>query len=45
MIKEDFIMIIAPYDGGVDIILKDVETKEYYLSKYCEWISDRVDGL
>ena len=35
---------IAPYDGGIDIILKDVETKQYYRSKYSEWLSDRADG-
>jgi hypothetical protein len=37
--------IIAPYDGGMDIILKDVETKEYYRSKYSQWLSARSDGL
>ncbi len=38
-------VIIAPYDGGVDIIFKDVETKKYYKSKYSEWLSARADGL
>jgi hypothetical protein len=38
-------VIIAPYDGGVDIILKDLETKEYYKSKYSQWLSARSDGL
>ena len=37
--------IIAPYDGGVDIIFKDVETKRHYQLKYHEWLSDRTDGL
>lgn len=37
--------LIAPYDGGVDIILKDVETKEFYKQKYKDWLSERADGL
>jgi hypothetical protein len=38
-------VIIAPYDGGLDIILKDVETRNYYKLKYNEWLSVRSDGL
>jgi hypothetical protein len=37
-------VIIAPYDGGVDIILEDIETKEYCKSKYHQWLSARSDG-
>ena len=37
--------IIAPYDGGVDLILKDTETKERYKEKYKEWLSKYIEGL
>lgn len=37
--------IIAPYDGGVDIILKDTATRDYYKRKYEQWLSLRQDGL
>lgn len=38
-------LIIAPYDGGVDLILKDSETRDFYKQKYSGWLSARVDGL
>lgn len=38
-------LIIAPYDGGVDIILKDKPTQDAYKAKYSDWLSGRVDGL
>ena len=38
-------IIIAPYDGGVDIVLKDSLTKENYKNKYKPWLSQRDDGL
>jgi hypothetical protein len=38
-------LIIAPYDGGIDIVLKDVLTKEFYKRKYSAWLSAREDGL
>ena len=38
-------IIVAPYDGGIDFVLKDVETKKYYKSKYQNWLSERKDGL
>ena len=38
-------LIIAPYDGGVDIILKDEDTRNFYKAKYKDWLSDREDGL
>jgi hypothetical protein len=41
----DFKIIVAPYDGGVDIILKDKLTKEYYKNKYAHWIPENHDGL
>ncbi|MBI2722170.1 MAG: hypothetical protein HYX39_08340 [Bacteroidetes bacterium] len=37
--------LIAPYDGGVDIILKDAQTKERFKLKYKDWLSERPDGL
>jgi hypothetical protein len=37
--------IIAPYDGGVDLILKDEETRLFYKEKYKNWRSEREDGL
>ncbi|HZI52450.1 MAG TPA: hypothetical protein VFD56_02050, partial [Chitinophagaceae bacterium] len=37
--------IVAPYDGGIDFILKDEETKKAYKEKYKEWLSPRQDGL
>ena len=37
--------IIAPYDGGVDVILKDIETMLFYKEKYKNWLSERADGL
>lgn len=38
-------LIIAPYDGGVDFILKDTETRDFYKQKYSDWLSAREDGL
>lgn len=37
--------IVAPYDGGVDILLKDNATRNYYRKKYRAWLSARPDGL
>ncbi len=37
--------LIAPYDGGVDIIFKDSTTKDFYKSRYKTWLSTREDGL
>lgn len=37
--------IIAPYDGGVDVLLKDSATRDYYREKYRTWLSARPDGL
>lgn len=38
-------VIVAPYDGGVDFILKDCLTKEYYKKKYKQWLSELENGL
>lgn len=37
--------IIAPYDGGIDFILKDTETRNKLKAKYSTWLSSRPDGL
>ena len=44
-ISVDKKIIIAPYDGGVDLILKDIETRNIYKQKYSDWLSQREDGL
>ena len=38
-------VIVAPYDGGVDFVLKDKLTKEHYKNKYRQCLSEREDGL
>lgn len=38
-------VIVIPYDGGVDFVLKDSLTKEHYKNKYSQWLSKREDGL
>lgn len=37
--------IIMPYDGGVDIILKDTKTRDTYKNQFAQWLSTRKDGL
>jgi hypothetical protein len=37
--------IIAPYDGGVDLILENEETRIFYKEKYGKWLPEREDGL
>lgn len=37
--------LICPYDGGMDLIFKDVNKKYFYKEKYKKWLSKRVDGL
>ena len=37
-------IIIAPYDGGIDFILKDTKTRDIYKQKYRKWLSERDDG-
>jgi hypothetical protein len=37
--------LIIPYDGGVDLILKDKPTRDKYKTKYTDWLSKRDDGL
>ena len=38
-------VIIAPYDGGIDLIFPNNQAKENYKKKYKKWISERADGL
>jgi hypothetical protein len=44
-ISVDNKLIIAPYDGGIDFILKDTQTRDFYKQKYSSWLSARHDGL
>ena len=44
-ISVDNELIIAPYDGGVDFILKDTKTRDFYKQKYSSWLSARQYGL
>lgn len=37
--------IIAPYDGGLDLIFKDESTRNIFREKYKNWLSERADGL
>jgi hypothetical protein len=37
--------LIAPYDGGMDLILKDVQTCWAFKRKFKNWLSSRLDGL
>ena len=38
-------VIIAPYDGGMDLFFNDIKTRDFYKHRYKEWLSERVDGL
>ncbi len=37
--------LIAPYDGGVDLIFKEDFTINIFRDKYKNWLSERADGL
>eukprot|EP01029_Cantina_marsupialis_P025320 TRINITY_DN6691_c0_g3_i2.p1 TRINITY_DN6691_c0_g3~~TRINITY_DN6691_c0_g3_i2.p1 ORF type:complete len:194 (-),score=6.83 TRINITY_DN6691_c0_g3_i2:304-885(-) len=37
--------IIAPYDGGIDIIVNSTEVRNKLKLKYKDWLSEREDGL
>lgn len=37
--------IVAPYDGGIDIILENEKIKDFYQSKYNRWAPINEDGL
>ena len=38
-------IIAAPYDGGMDLILKDRSTRDFYRNKYQDWLSNSENGL
>ncbi|MDR7128045.1 hypothetical protein J2X69_000373 [Algoriphagus sp. 4150] len=37
--------VIAPYDGGVDIIVQSTKIRDQLRNKYGDWLSNREDGL
>jgi hypothetical protein len=37
--------VIAPYDGGVDVIVDSTEKRDKLKDKYKDWLSDREDGM
>lgn len=37
--------IFAPYDGGVDVILKDSQERDEFKSKYKNWLSNHPEGF
>jgi hypothetical protein len=37
--------LIAPYDGGMDLILENVDACQAFKEKYADWLSERADGL
>lgn len=38
-------VIVAPYDGGIDFVLKDSGTRDNYKNRYRQWLPEREDGL
>lgn len=38
-------ILIAPYDGGIDLILPDSSTRDHLKYQYKDWLSLREDGL
>lgn len=37
--------IVAPYDGGMDIIVDSQEKRDELKTKYKDWLSEREDGM
>ncbi len=37
--------IVAPYDGGMDIIVDTQEKRDELKTKYKDWLSERKDGM
>ncbi len=37
--------VIAPYDGGVDVIVDSTEKRDRLKAKYRDWLSDREDAI
>lgn len=44
-ISRDEDVVIAPYDGGIDFMLQDTKTRDYYKQKYSAWLSPKEDGM
>ena len=38
-------VIVAPYDGGIDFVLKNNFTRDFYKNKYKQWLSELESGL
>lgn len=37
--------IFAPYDGGVDVVLRDSAERDEFKSRYTNWLSEHPEGL
>lgn len=37
--------VIAPYNGGVDVIANSTENRDVLKAKYKDWLSDRENGM
>ncbi len=37
-------LLIMPYAGGIDFILMDTKSRDFYRNKYRDWLSGREDG-
>ena len=37
--------IVAPYDGGMDLIVENQEKRDILKNKYKDWLSEREDGM
>lgn len=37
--------LIAPYDGGIDFVMENLQTRNLYKARYKDWLSNRPDGL
>ena len=38
-------IIVVPYDGGIDLILKDSFMRDFYKNKYKQYLSEREDEM
>jgi hypothetical protein len=45
VINRDSERIFAPYDGGVDVILKNAKERDEFKEKYKNWLSSHPQGL
>ncbi|HAV4997553.1 TPA: hypothetical protein JIY88_11060 [Acinetobacter nosocomialis] len=45
MISFEQNIIIAPYDGGIDLIIFNDAKRNELINKYQDWLSPRADGL